>query len=284
MVTIAQIGCGYWGPNLLRNFVQNRGCKVKYVYDIDDKRLEYVKKVYNMKQTTLNFQMRLRLITSFLNGLDVNGDTIKAQQQLGKEGLDIYEGFRNQINDADGFKELSPIEQQTVMANARNYSEMLTELQQEIQYLMNTRQSLAVQDCLLHVTASNILFDKLIDLLGGDDGRLKYPALRHVREKSFEKAKYQDKVYNLSTEIDLFVEDFSVLLNGLPKPVELNEFAILNQIYTSLIQALAWLNTEYERVEKEGMPKAREFKLPEIAVPKVPDLEEGEKDQPKDSK
>lgn len=228
--------------------------------------------------------MRLRLITSFLNGLDANGDIIKAQQQLGKEGLDIYEGFRNQISDAEKFKELSPIEQQTVMANARNYSEVLTELQQEIQYLMNTRQSLAVQDCLLHVTAANMLFDKLVDLLGGDDGKLKYPTLKHVREKNFEKSKYQDKVYNLSTEIDLFVEDFSVLLNGLPKPVELNEYAILNQIYTSLIQALAWLNTEYERVEKEGMPKAREFKLPEIAVPKLPDLEEGKKDQPKESK
>lgn len=238
-----------------------------------------------MKRTTLNFQMRLRLITSFLNGLDVNDDTIKAQQQLGKEGLNIYEGFRNQISDAEGFKNLSPIEQQTVMANARNYSEVLTELQQEIQYLMNTRQSLAVQDCLLHTTSANILFDKLVDLLGGNDGRLKYPALQHVREKSFEKAKYQDKVYNLSTEIDLFVEDFSVFLNGLP--VVLPEpivCALIDQIYTSLIQALAWLNTEYERVEKEGMPKAREFKLPEIATPKLPDLAEGEKDQPKDTK
>ena len=36
MVTIAQIGCGYWGPNLLRNFVQNRDCEVRYVYDVDD--------------------------------------------------------------------------------------------------------------------------------------------------------------------------------------------------------------------------------------------------------
>lgn len=237
-----------------------------------------------MKRTILEFQMRLRLITSFLNGLDVNMHTIKAQQELGKEGLGIYEKFREQINDPEKFKELSPIEQQTVMANARNYSEMLTELQQEIQYLMNTRQSLAVQDCLLHTTASNMLFDKLVELLGGDDGRLKYPVLKHVREKSWEKAKYVDKVYNLATEIDLFIEDFGEILKHLPKPVELTEYAILNQIYTSLIQSLAWLNSESERVEKEGMPKAREFKLPEVATPKLPDEDAGKIDQPEDSK
>ncbi len=56
MVTIAQIGCGYWGPNLLRNFVQNRDCEVKYVYDVDDKRLEYVKQVYSQMKVTKRFE------------------------------------------------------------------------------------------------------------------------------------------------------------------------------------------------------------------------------------
>ncbi len=238
-----------------------------------------------MKRTILAFQMRLRLITSFLNGLDVNAGTIKAQQALGKEGLGVYEKFRNQINDPEKFKELSPIEQQTLMANARNYSEMLTELQQEIQYLMNSRQSLAVQDCLLHVTASNMLFDKLVELSGGDDGRLKYPALKHVREKSWEKTKYTDQAYNLATELDLLVEDYGGFINGTSLPIVQPKptiVAIMNQIYTSLIQSLAWLNSENERVEKEGMPKAREFKLPEIAVPKLPDEDAGEKDQPEE--
>lgn len=242
-----------------------------------------------MKRTILAFQMRLRLITSFLNGLDINAITIKAHQDFGREGLGIYEKFRNQINDPEKFKELSPIEQQTVMANARNYSEVLTELQQEVQYLMNTRQSLAVQDCLLHITASNMLFDKLIELLGGDDGRLKYPALKHIREKSWEKAKYTDQAYNLATEIDLFIEDYGEFLNKDQDTSDYDKFsntliALLNQIYVSLVQSLAWLSSESERVEKEGMPKAREFKLPEVAVPKLPDKDAGKKDQPEDSK
>jgi len=32
-VTLAQLGCGYWGPNLIRNFSALPGCHVKYVVD-----------------------------------------------------------------------------------------------------------------------------------------------------------------------------------------------------------------------------------------------------------
>ncbi len=42
-ITIAQIGCGYWGPNLLRNFSAQNDCWVKYVADERDERLNYVK-------------------------------------------------------------------------------------------------------------------------------------------------------------------------------------------------------------------------------------------------
>ena len=28
MIKLAQIGCGYWGPNLLRNFNSLKNCKV----------------------------------------------------------------------------------------------------------------------------------------------------------------------------------------------------------------------------------------------------------------
>jgi len=33
MINIAQIGVGYWGPNLLRNLVSNKDCEVKTVVD-----------------------------------------------------------------------------------------------------------------------------------------------------------------------------------------------------------------------------------------------------------
>src|SRR5947207_3225672 len=38
----AQIGCGYWGPNLLRNFSALSNCSVKYVVDSSPERRSFV--------------------------------------------------------------------------------------------------------------------------------------------------------------------------------------------------------------------------------------------------
>jgi predicted dehydrogenase len=46
MTTLAQIGVGYWGPNLLRNMVTNRRCTVKTVVDLLDDRRDYVRRLY----------------------------------------------------------------------------------------------------------------------------------------------------------------------------------------------------------------------------------------------
>src|SRR2546429_7520783 len=40
----AQIGCGYWGPNLLRNFSALPACSVKYVVDPSPERRAFVEK------------------------------------------------------------------------------------------------------------------------------------------------------------------------------------------------------------------------------------------------
>ncbi len=39
---IAQLGCGYWGPNLLRNFSALKNCRVKYVVDASAERRSFV--------------------------------------------------------------------------------------------------------------------------------------------------------------------------------------------------------------------------------------------------
>jgi len=43
---IAQIGVGYWGPNLLRNLVANKRCRVKKVADLSSERCDYVRNLY----------------------------------------------------------------------------------------------------------------------------------------------------------------------------------------------------------------------------------------------
>lgn len=42
-IVLAQFGCGYWGPNVLRNFTAMPNCKVKYVVDLSAERRDFVR-------------------------------------------------------------------------------------------------------------------------------------------------------------------------------------------------------------------------------------------------
>ena len=52
MLNIAVIGCGYWGPNLIRNFCSIPECKLKLVCDIDKGRLAHMSRLYQGIETT----------------------------------------------------------------------------------------------------------------------------------------------------------------------------------------------------------------------------------------
>lgn len=54
MLKIAQIGVGYWGPNLLRNLVASPRCEVGMALDIDAERRRYVQSLYPAVRTTDN--------------------------------------------------------------------------------------------------------------------------------------------------------------------------------------------------------------------------------------
>ena len=56
MLNVAVAGCGYWGPNLIRNFNSLSECNIKKVCDIDEKRLDYLKQLYPAIDTTMDFE------------------------------------------------------------------------------------------------------------------------------------------------------------------------------------------------------------------------------------
>ena len=56
MVRVAQLGCGYWGPNLLRNFSAQPDCHVKIVAEQDPKRRQYVEATYPRTMTSPDWQ------------------------------------------------------------------------------------------------------------------------------------------------------------------------------------------------------------------------------------
>ena len=38
-ISVGVIGCGYWGPNLIRNFAENEGAALRWVCDKDARHL-----------------------------------------------------------------------------------------------------------------------------------------------------------------------------------------------------------------------------------------------------
>jgi len=51
-MNIAVIGCGYWGPNLIRNFRSQPACSVKTICDLNQERLDHMKGLYPEVQAT----------------------------------------------------------------------------------------------------------------------------------------------------------------------------------------------------------------------------------------
>jgi predicted dehydrogenase len=53
-VKVGIIGCGYWGPNLIRNFNNNPNCEIKCISDLRPGRLEFINSLYPGIKTSLD--------------------------------------------------------------------------------------------------------------------------------------------------------------------------------------------------------------------------------------
>ncbi len=56
MVNVGLIGCGYWGPNLLRNFLELSNCQIKAIAELDDSRIDYLNQKFPSLPTTKDYR------------------------------------------------------------------------------------------------------------------------------------------------------------------------------------------------------------------------------------
>lgn len=56
---VGVIGCGYWGPNLIRNLNALGDCEVRWLCDLDAKRLQHLSRLYSIPGTTHDMQQLL---------------------------------------------------------------------------------------------------------------------------------------------------------------------------------------------------------------------------------
>jgi predicted dehydrogenase len=61
IIRVGVIGCGYWGPNLVRNFVEIPASALVAVADLDQKRLEHIQTCYPQVRATKDYHDLFRM-------------------------------------------------------------------------------------------------------------------------------------------------------------------------------------------------------------------------------
>src|SRR5512139_600846 len=82
---IAVIGCGYWGPNLVRNFVQSNQVRQLICCDLDQKRLDHMKNLYPSVEVLSDYKDLFSM--SDLDGVAI-ATQVKTHYPIAKEFLD----------------------------------------------------------------------------------------------------------------------------------------------------------------------------------------------------
>jgi predicted dehydrogenase len=60
VIKVGVVGCGYWGPNLIRNLRQVSDCSLKVICDMSEQRLKHMRKLHQDVATTNDFQELLQ--------------------------------------------------------------------------------------------------------------------------------------------------------------------------------------------------------------------------------
>jgi predicted dehydrogenase len=59
-IKVGVVGCGYWGPNLIRNFRSLQSCNLKVMCDISTARLKHLKELYPEVKGETNYESMLK--------------------------------------------------------------------------------------------------------------------------------------------------------------------------------------------------------------------------------
>jgi predicted dehydrogenase len=70
-IAVGVVGCGYWGPNLLRNFRSLPNCQVKAMCDMNEARLAHLKSLYSDVEGFTEYK-------HLLNGIDLDAVIVAA--------------------------------------------------------------------------------------------------------------------------------------------------------------------------------------------------------------
>lgn len=118
--TIGVIGCGYWGPNLLRNFAENEGAQLRWMCDVDGRRLASLGRRYPATQATGDYK---KLLADAQLDAVVIATPVATHFQFAKDALLagkhvlIEKPFTASVGEAEELIELASRQKLTVMVD-----------------------------------------------------------------------------------------------------------------------------------------------------------------------
>ena len=83
-IKVGVVGCGYWGPNLVRNFRSLPDCSMKMMCDVSENRLTHLKSLYPEVEGEMNYNHMLNGV-----GLDavIIATSVKSHFPMARESL-----------------------------------------------------------------------------------------------------------------------------------------------------------------------------------------------------
>jgi predicted dehydrogenase len=118
--TVGVIGCGYWGPNLLRNFAESESAELRWICDADESRLGAMGRRYPAAQTTTDYQKLLadpKLdAIAVVTPVATHFEIARAALLVGKHVL-LEKPLTATVREADELNELAERTQRTLMVD-----------------------------------------------------------------------------------------------------------------------------------------------------------------------
>lgn len=118
--TVGVIGCGYWGPNLVRNFAEHEHAQLRWMCDIDGRRLAHLNRRFPAAQITEDY--RALLADSRLDAVVVATPVAthyafaRAALEAGKHVL-VEKPFTTSVREAEELIALAERRQLTLMVD-----------------------------------------------------------------------------------------------------------------------------------------------------------------------
>ncbi|HEX3143918.1 MAG TPA: Gfo/Idh/MocA family oxidoreductase [Pyrinomonadaceae bacterium] len=119
-INIGVIGCGYWGPNLLRNFAENESAQLRWICDLDQSRLASMSRRYPMARAANDYRAlvadndvdAVAVVTPVGTHFEIARDLLRA----GKHVL-LEKPFVATVQEAEGLIELAEQNKRTLMVD-----------------------------------------------------------------------------------------------------------------------------------------------------------------------